>query len=184
MQGALVELAASLPAPHVIYDRAGFSPYLSRYYLKNGPTMPDGSHPFAADGTPKEGILDPDRPYAVFLHRFHRGDDEPELHSHPWEWGVSLILSGGYLEERRRGAPERGGSVIVRTVRPGHVNVLRAHDYHRVTLLGASGTETWSLFLAGPRTGADWGFWNRSTGRLLPWREFIREKRISPFGGA
>jgi hypothetical protein len=174
MLRALLESIASKRAPpRVIFDRAGISPYLSRWYLLKGPTMPDGSHPFDPDGSPREGIRDPDRKYAVFLHKFHRGDDDLELHNHPWEWAVAIVLVGGYREERRRGSPEKGGWVFVRNVLPFSVNVIRHDTFHRVELLEK---DAWSLFLAGPRA-ADWGFWNRSTGVFTQWRTFITRKR-------
>lgn len=36
----------------------------------------------------------------VYLHHFHSSDQGDELHSHPWSWGLSLVLAGGYVEER------------------------------------------------------------------------------------
>jgi hypothetical protein len=146
-------LAARLPAPRVILDRAGRSPYLSRYYLL-GRGGEDGGNDHAEWFT-WEGA-----PVGVFLHCFHRSDDDAALHNHPWAWAVSLILSGGYLEERR----VAGARVARRVVRPGQVNVIRHDTFHRVDLLG---TEAWSLFVAGPRV-ADWGFWDRQTGRYVP----------------
>ena len=169
----LSRFSAYLPPPRIIFDRAGKSPYLSRWYLLGRPTMPDGSHPFTEDGSPKEGILDPDRLFAVFLHKFHRGDDDLELHNHPWKWAVSIVLSGGYREERRRGAPEKGGAVSVRNVLPFDINLIHHDTFHRVELLAE---DAWSLFIAGPRE-KNWGFWNRTSGRYLPWREFITWRR-------
>ena len=166
-------IASKLPAPRIIFDRAGRSKYLSRWYLFAGPTMPDGSHPFTEDGSPKVGIQDPDRTFAVFLHKFHRGDDDAELHDHPWTWAFALILSGGYIEERRRGAMEGGGPVFIREVRPFSLNLIHFDTFHRVELLEK---DAWSLFVAGPREGG-WSFWNRATGKLTPWREFIDRKR-------
>lgn len=169
----LAYIASKLPAPRIIYDRAGVSPYLSRWYLLGRPTMPDGSHPFTEDGSPREGIQDPDRPFAVFLHKFHRGDDDLELHNHPWAWSMAIVLSGGYREERRRGAPETGGCVFVRDVRPPAINIIHHDTFHRVELLEA---DAWSIFVAGTREKG-WGFWNRSSGVFTPWREFITKKR-------
>lgn len=63
-------------------------PYLTRYYLTGAEPTPSG--------TPEEkrvwGV-------AVFLHHFHASDGERALHNHPWP-GLSLILRGGYVEER------------------------------------------------------------------------------------
>jgi hypothetical protein len=36
----------------------------------------------------------------VYLHHFHSSDQGDELHNHPWVWGLSLVLAGGYSEER------------------------------------------------------------------------------------
>lgn len=146
MMGALLgALERALPAPRVIYDRNGRTPYLSRWTLLRT------------------------RHLRVFLHRFHRGDDELELHNHPWRWAASLILAGGYLEERR-GA---GGAVRVKRVRVGTVNLLRANTFHRVELCSPV---SWSLFIAGARV-QDWGFWNRDTKVYLPWKMFISRLR-------
>jgi hypothetical protein len=144
----LHRLVRHLPDPRVIYDRAGVSPYLSRWYLH------EHRH--------GKGI-------AIFLHCFHRGDDDLELHNHPWTWSVALILAGGYREERRV-----GDDVIVRQLRPFSINVIRGTDFHRVDLYN---NEAWSLFVAGPQTGLSWGFWNRLTRTFTPWREFINRKR-------
>lgn len=176
IQRLLRLLASKLPPPRIIFDRAGVSPYLSRWYLFGSPTMPDGSHPFDPDGSPRDGIQEPERPFAVFLHKFHRGDDDLELHNHPWTWAIAIVLSGGYREEYRRGSPEGGGSVFFRDCRPLSVNVIHHDTFHRVTLLDTKESESWSLFIAGPRE-KDWGFWNRSTGVFTQWRAFITRKR-------
>lgn len=36
----------------------------------------------------------------LYLHRFLRPDEDGELHNHPWRWAVSVMLAGGYAEER------------------------------------------------------------------------------------
>ena len=170
VRSLLNALVARLAPPRVLMDRAGGSPYLSRWYLTAGPTMPDGSSPWTPAGAPREGIVWPgDSGFAVHLHGFHRGDDDLDLHNHPWKWSFSFILAGGYREERRT-ADNR---VETRIVRPGHVNIIRGSDYHRVELLE---DDAWSIFVTGPKASS-WGFWNRVTKKVTPWREFIREKR-------
>lgn len=164
----LVEWVASkLPPPRVIKDRDGVSPYLSRYYLFGRPHHPDGSYPFDEFGQPRQGVVWPDG-VGVYLHHFHRGDDDGDLHNHPWEWGVSLILAGGYFEERRRGL-----MVDSHEYRPGSINVLRANTFHRVDLREH---DAWSLFVVGAKTQS-WGFWDRATGIFLPWRDHIALRR-------
>ena len=86
---------------------------------------------------------------------------------------MSLILSGGYREERRS-----GDRVETREFRPGSLNFLRPATFHRVDLLDPErGADT--LSLAGPKV-AEWGFWNRETGEETPWEEFIRRKGLRP----
>jgi hypothetical protein len=91
---------------------------------------------------------------SVFLHLFLVSDADPELHNHPWGTSISLILSGGYREERRV-----GDKVIARVLRPGRFNVIRANDFHRIELLDS---HVWTLFFAGQKEQS-WGFWNRYT---------------------
>jgi hypothetical protein len=77
----------------------------------------------------------------VYIHCFHRS---PQPHNHPWKVSASLIVSGGYREERRT----RGDAVQVKDFYPGAINVIRANDYHRVDL---HVPETWTVFVSGPR---------------------------------
>lgn len=148
-----------LEEPRVIYDRDGKSPYLSRYYMLFRDRSETG-----------------DRfPINVFLHHFHRGDDDQALHNHPWHWSIAIILSGGYTEERRV-VVDRRKHVIRRLLLPGRINVIHADDYHRVDLLDRD-LGAWSLFIAGPRTGKSWGFWDRLTDVTVPWKTFIERKR-------
>lgn len=115
-------------------------PYLTRYYLRGGPRT-DGQR------------------VNLYLHKFHRGDQDQDLHNHPWAWSVSLILTGGYVEERRE-----GNAIRTRVVRPGRINIIRANDFHRVDLLDPA-EGAWTLFLAGPRVQR-WGFWDRFSGAM------------------
>jgi|HubBroStandDraft_2_1064218.scaffolds.fasta_scaffold00001_7 hypothetical protein len=180
MRTALTWVTSKMAPPRVIYDRAGGSPYLSRWYLYGSPKASDGKPVFNWDGNPRSGITWTDRtgPLAIYLHRFHRGDDDLDLHSHPWLWSVSLILAGGYREERRAFHGKWGDMgtvwhVAERVLRPGMFNVIRGDDFHRVDLLEE---DAWSLFFAGPRVSS-WSFWDRWTGETTPWREFIARKR-------
>lgn len=165
-----------LAPPRVIYDREGESPYLSRHYLVGGASHPDGAPPFDMYGNPRPGATFEDgdswRPQ-LYLHKFHRGDDDQELHNHPWAWSVSLILAGGYAEERRVEVSPGVHRVVARGILPFSLNVIRGNDFHRVLLVER---DAWSLFLAGPKTQG-WGFWNRKSGEFTPWREFLARKR-------
>lgn len=139
--------------------------------------MPDGSPPFDAEGEPREGAVFDDRfPFQLYLHKFHRGDDDLALHNHPWKWAISFILAGGYKEERRieeKRMLYKVHRVVYSFVEPLSFNFLRGNDFHRVELLEK---DAWTLFLVGPRVQG-WGFWDRHTGEFWPWREFIAKKR-------
>jgi hypothetical protein len=166
IRAAIKTIASLLPAPRVIYDRDGQTPYLSRYYLIGRPTHPSGE-PFDQFGNPKPGIELKDG-LNVYLHRFHRSDDDLELHNHPWAWAFSLILAGGYREERRW-----GNAVVTQVFKPGSLNIVHHDTFHRIELLDG---DSWSLFVAGPKANS-WGFWNRDTGTFTPWREFLARKK-------
>jgi hypothetical protein len=162
-------LTSRLAPPRIIYDRNGVSPYLSRWYLIGAPTMPDGSHPYESNGAPREGAVWKNKRFGLYIHKFHRGDDEQELHNHPWKWAISLVLTGGYIEERR----DKRNAVPIRVILPWRFNFIRSGDFHRVDLLG---TEAYTLFLVGPKFKG-WGFWNRESGKFWPWREYINALR-------
>jgi hypothetical protein len=86
----------------------------------------------------------------LYLHHFV-GSDSRDVHSHPWRWAASVILVGGYREERCTS----DGKLALRDFYPGDVNVIHADDRHRIDLLGP---ECWSLFFTGPYL-QDWTFY-------------------------
>lgn len=107
---------------------------------------------------------------SIYLHRFRLPDQDFALHNHPWPRCVSLVLAGGYTEERRGSGWRRHE----RRLKPGRLNVIRPDDYHRVARL--HGTETWTLFVVWPRTRS-WGFWVPGRGHI-PWRDRLAERGI------
>jgi hypothetical protein len=129
------------------------SPYLTRWYLWPGKPRsgPDGN--------------DLDVPFAVFVHFFHRSDEDRDQHNHPWKKSLALILAGGYREER---------GDCVRTFKPGSINVISKDDYHRVDLLYPD-QGSWSLFIAGENVGS-WGFRDDDTGEHVPHGEYLARK--------
>ena len=134
----------------VITKRNG-EPYLERYYILHSGHF---------------GWLP-----GIYLHKFLSGDEDPELHNHPWGTSVSLILTGGYDEERRH-----GNSVRTARVQPGSINVIYRDTFHRVDLLE---DYAWTLFMSGERQ-QDWGFWDRNTDVYTPWREHVERKDHEP----
>jgi hypothetical protein len=113
-------LARTLEVQRIPRDGA---PYLDRYFVAGYPRVRGATA-------------------SVYLHHFRASDAFEQVHSHPWAWSLSLILSGGYREQRC--LPD--GQQIVSLYQPGDFNVLRADDRHRIELLGP---DCWTLFLAG-----------------------------------
>lgn len=158
-------LVRVLSAPRVIYDREGGSRYLSRWYLIGAKPDEDaklkGQVVFRETWTSR-------LPFNLYLHRFHRSDDDGALHNHPWRWSLSFILAGGYSEERRV-----GDAVVRRLVKPLRFNFIGGDTFHRVDLIE---TDAWSLFFVGPKVGT-WFFWDRERKQRAQWRDFVMAKR-------
>lgn len=145
-------------------------PYLLRFYLRGLPKMPDGSFPFDDCGVVREGAIGDDSSYGIYLHKFGQ-DDEEDVHCHPHTWGASIILSGGYIEERFDPITDK---YTTRVLRAPAVNFLRHGDFHRVTLIG--GEPCWTLFLTGKRVSS-WGFIDRKTGLYYHWATYFEKMR-------
>jgi len=85
----------------------------------------------------------------VLIHRIYRDDSERWLHNHPWKTAKFLIVSGGYTDERLI-----SGKRVYRDLRPGDLNRLDEHDYHRaINVL----PDTWTVGVVGRRC-QEWGF--------------------------
>ncbi len=153
----LIRLVNSLPADRkrVIMGEQGS--YLTRYTLATSKEA-SWNLPRAEDGG------------AVYLHFFHRSDADDQLHNHPWT-GRSLILTGGYREERRV-----GDQVLQRYLRPCDVNILYPDTFHRIDLTDPA-AGCWTLFLAGERVQS-WGFWDRHTHVFTPYREALAARGL------
>ena len=100
-----------------------------------------------------------------YLHRFVSSDSERHLHNHPWGWGGSLILTGGYTEERALDlCPAAGPSgCLVKYIERRWFNVVNGNTVHRIHNARPG---TWSLFFHGPRVEVGeqlkgWGFFER-----------------------
>lgn len=90
-----------------------------------------------------------------YLHRFVASDDDRFVHDHPWGWAVSLILTGGYTEERMSHMHlTEGWRLQLRRMFPLRLNIIRGSDFHRVV---NPEIDTWTLFIHGPQI-KPWGF--------------------------
>jgi hypothetical protein len=145
----LVRLVEKLPSFTITKDG---NKYLTRYY----------------------GFLK-DREFGnIFIHHFHRSDmdvgsdGQGLLHNHPFDWSFSIVLSGGYWEERRQ--PD--DTVVKKLVLPGSINVIDRKTYHRVELLDEV-EGAWTIFFTGSRKNNSWEFWDRATKQSIPWQNIV-----------
>ncbi len=105
------------------------------------------------------------------LHIFHRGDDDPDCHDHPWSfWTFPLV---GYSEEVR----EPGGMTYCRVVQAFRLHYRPAEFAHRV--IGPVGRRARIVTIVW-RSGRDraWGFWRDRRGEpscWVPWRRYVLE---------
>lgn len=116
-------------------------------------------------GRTSPGHRTPDSLFGIFLHRMDAGDPGIDLHDHPW-WFVSLILAGGYNEQR---CPIRDASRRARVIQKPEVGLgpdevrrrwsirtMRLDEAHTITALHKR--RSWSLVIHGPKR-RPWGFY-------------------------
>ena len=105
------------------------------------------------------------RIFGLYVHRIRQADPGLDLHDHPWSF-VSIVLRGGYVEERAeiRRAPQYaewsdrtldGRRGWLATWRAGSVHRVRLDEAHRIVEV-EPGTVT--LVLRGRKLRA-WGFY-------------------------
>jgi hypothetical protein len=123
-----------------------------------------------------------DRVGGILLHRMEAPDPGTDLHDHPW-WFASLILWGGYDEERadtreapllawigeRAGSPDACRRGVLEERRWGSVKVMRLDHCHRVVRLRRA--TSWSLVVKGPRR-RPWGFYLPGEGGYMSERRY------------
>jgi hypothetical protein len=107
----------------------------------------------------------------MYLHYFVRGDDDPNPHNHPWLSAKSLILTGGYTEQRLN----TDGGYLVQKFLPGSWNTIHSSTYHKVELLYPE-LGCWTAMTTAPRIkpsdGYDWGFFDMDQRKHIPWKEY------------
>lgn len=131
-------------------------------------------------------IMLPWRVFGVrpFLHKFHRPDEDDNLHNHPWKKSLSVILTGSYDETRTlsdaadcvrlyeaSGAGKARLEDFTHTRRVRFFNYLTDADYHKIDRLHG---EVWTLFITGPRIQS-WGF--LVNGAHISWREYLSKDK-------
>jgi hypothetical protein len=131
-------------------------------------------------------LIPRNRWFNIYLHEFHRDDDDRAPHDHPW-WSVSIALGWndwlrepdgtetrqtgrGHMTEVYR---DRDGNMQRRTIEPGSVAFRSAKFAHRL-VVPQRGFRT--IFITGPRI-REWGFWcagkaHGQPARFVDWRTF------------
>lgn len=107
--------------------------------------------------------------WSAHVNVFHRSDEDPEPHSHPWHC-ASIMLAGGYREQR----VGSDWKLRVRHVLPGMINLLPHGVFHRADLLEGRAI---TFFVTGPKISS-WSFLDLEARAAIPWREFIRAKGL------
>jgi hypothetical protein len=109
--------------------------------------------------------------FAICLHWINKPDPEPYLHDHPVSF-LSLILRGGYSEQRRHGNGY-GRTYSNRVVHHRWFNWVKADpgDQHTITYVKP---KTLTLCLMG-RKKREWGF-HRPSGWIM-WKDYYALKR-------
>lgn len=98
-------------------------------------------------------------PFAVFLHKFHRSDEDRALHDHPWSF-ITLILWRGYNEVTTKGTKRRW---------PGMIGWRPAEWQHRVELVNEK--PAWTLVIRF-RARREWGFWEDQGKTFVQWNHW------------
>jgi hypothetical protein len=149
----LDKLMVRLNRKRLVYDRVDGELYLTRYYL------------FLKERTKC--------PFNIFLHRFHKSDDEV-FHDHPWPF-ATLILQGGYWEWRPQ-FNQQGEKIgeVAKWCGPGSFRTAKATTYHRIELDPA--VTCWTLFMPGPKQ-RDWGFLVRNV--WVQWEQYLKQRKAT-----
>lgn len=103
----------------------------------------------------------------IFLHRFHRSDEDRALHDHPWAF-VTFILWRGYFEHTPCYCKDPNcAATTIKRKWPLMICYRPATWRHRVELV--DGKVAWTLVFRF-RERRIWGFWEKSG--FIPWNKW------------
>jgi len=137
----------------LVYDRVDGEVYLTRYYL------------FLKERTKC--------PFNIFLHKFHKSDDEV-FHNHPWPF-ATVILKGGYWEWLPIfDAQGRKTGEVSRWCGAGSFRTAKANTYHRIEL--DPDITCWTLFMPGIKQ-RDWGFLVKN--KWVQWEQYLAQRKLA-----
>jgi hypothetical protein len=96
--------------------------------------------------------------FTLDVHRFLASDDPCMLHCHPWEWAVSIILSGTCTEHMLFN--QSSHTIVCLPKQPGTVSLLTENTYHRIEI--PPNEEVWTLFMHPVRRCGGFSFLQQS----------------------
>lgn len=117
-------------------------------------------------------VIPRNRFFNIYLHQFLHSDEDRALHDHMYA-NVSILLEGTYKEH----SIAQGGVHRVQTYAAGNWKFRWPSQAHRIEI--EPGTETWSLFITGPRV-RDWGFHCPKGWRH--WKAFVDDRNHGKVG--
>jgi hypothetical protein len=117
-------------------------------------------------------LIPRNRVFNIYVHEFHRDDDDRAAHDHPW-WSVSIALGRRGLGRMTEIVRRHDGTLGEREIWPGTVAFRSAKFAHRL-VVPVKGFRT--IFMTGPRL-REWGFWcpgkaHGQPARFVDWRTF------------
>lgn len=101
------------------------------------------------------------------IHEILRSDADRHLHDHPWDY-TTVILAGGYWEERPADPLHPTVERVIEWMAPGRILRRQAESAHRLIL--PDGATCTTLFATGPRR-RDWGF--HTEAGWVHWRQYL-----------
>lgn len=125
----------------------------------------------------------------VYLHHYLQPDPDRGVHDHPWGWARSVVLAGGYQEERLkqfvrvdRGDDYREGYETKYAQRwPLNTYAMTGNDFHRIVGFLSHWGSSWSLFMHGPYV-KNWGYMQTEYTRTNFTGEYMERLTFRPGG--
>lgn len=109
--------------------------------------------------------------FGLYLHIFFNPDPERDVHNHPWEWCVTKVLFGGYVEKSVQGD---GRYIYERRGLFDWPKYFKGAVYHTIARLVKTPTVT--LFAHG-REVRKWTFLDK--GQPVDWDVYLVDKGIN-----
>ena len=109
--------------------------------------------------------------FAIYLHKFHRSDDNSSLHDHPWRF-ITIPLWIGYNDCTYKGTTDKYGNPDFNKERlkPFSIRFRKSTHIHFVELL--DNRPAWTLIIRFNYVRY-WGFWKK--GKFTRFDKYFQE---------